>query len=274
MIRIKTIMDNLPSEQKSLKAEHGLSFYIETEDQKLLFDFGAGQSVFENLRRMGIDQKQITVAVGSHGHYDHAGGYPELADRGMVCPFISGGGYFEEKYADGGGKYTYLGTGFSEGLLEEKGIYHRICGDMLQIGDGCCAMGNFERTHEFEKVQKRFVIYDNGWRQDDFEDEICLVLSSEKGLVVVVGCSHPGILNILTTVQKRLGQPIYAVVGGTHLVEADEARIRITLEEMKKMGVQFLAMNHCSGSLVRKLLEEDGQIESVYLGVGDCLFFR
>lgn len=273
MVRIKTIMDNLPGEQKSLKAEHGLSFFIETRDQKLLFDFGAGYSVYENLKKMGIDQRQITTAVGSHGHYDHAGGYLELAKQGMNCPLITGEDYFYEKYADGGGKYTYLGSGFQEKFLTENGIQHQVCRDVLHIGGDCCAVGNFERTHDFEQVQKRFVKYKDGWVRDEFEDEICLALQSDKGLIVVVGCSHPGILNILSTIQKRLNQPVYAVVGGTHLVEADENRIRITICEMKRLGVRFLAMNHCSGALARKILEEEKQIENVYLGVGDCLFF-
>lgn len=275
MITIKTIMDNLPSEQKSLKAEHGLSFYVKTEQVTILFDFGAGISTFENLEKMNVALNQITYAVGSHGHYDHAGGYPLLAEFGLVCPLVTGKGFFDEKYAKSKGKVTYLGTGFSETLLEQHSVRHLECEGMLKLAEGCYLIGAFELTHEFETIPERFVIRRNDrLRQDDFGDEICLVLDTDEGLVVIAGCSHPGILNMLTTVQKRLGRPIRAVIGGTHLVEADEVRIRKTLKEMKNMGIRFLGINHCSGQLVRSILEADQQIESVYLGVGDCLFFE
>lgn len=273
MISIKTIMDNLPSEQKALKAEHGLSFYVETEYIRLLFDFGAGPATFENLKKMNIRTDQMDMAVCSHSHYDHAGGYPHMVERKLLCPMVTGVGFFDEKYAAGKGKHTYLGCGFQETLLKENHIRHTICKDMLKLAEGCYVVGNFERTHTYETIQKRFVRREAGeWRQDKFEDEICLALDTEQGVVVIAGCSHPGILNILETVKKRLNKSIRAVVGGTHLVEADESRIAETIEEMKCMGVTLMGLNHCSGRLVQEILEKETQVASVYLGVGDCLF--
>ena len=112
----------------------------------------------------------------------------------------------------------------------------------------------------------------DGWKQDYFQDEVCLVLEDKGELVVIVGCSHPGILNILDTVKQRFCQPIRAVVGGTHLVEADRERIHMTLRTMKDLGIGLLGFNHCSGELLRSMMAEHPELNTVYLGAGDCLF--
>lgn len=266
-------MDNLAGEQKAMKAEHGLSFYVETEDTRILFDFGAGGHALENALRLGIRPEQTDFAVGSHGHYDHAAGYRDFVKAGLNCPLVTGQGFFREKYALNGPKATYLGTGFDSQFLKENKIEHRECTSVLELSGGCWVMGGMKRTHDFEMVPERFVIRDkNGWRQDYFEDEICLVLENKGGLVVIVGCSHPGILNILDTVRERFSKPIRAVVGGTHLVEADRERIRMTVRLMKEMGTSLLGFNHCSGDLLREMMAENPELNTVYLGAGDCLF--
>ena len=84
--------------------------------------------------------------------------------------------------------------------------------------------------------------------------------------------SHPGILNILNRVKQHFSQPIRAVAGGTHLVEADRDRIHMTLHAMKEMGIGLLAFNHCSGNLLREMMAENSELNTVYLGAGDCLF--
>lgn len=268
-----TVMDNLAGEQKAMKAEHGLSFYVETEEVRILFDFGAGGHALDNARKLGIRLDQIDFAVGSHGHYDHAAGYRDFAEAGLTCPLVTGNGFFREKYAQNGLKATYLGVGFDCDFLNSHGIEHTVCHDLLPLGRKCWVLGGIQRTHTFETIPERFVIRDKtGWCQDHFEDEICLVLEDKGRLTVIVGCSHPGILNILDTVRKRFTQPIAAVVGGTHLVEADRRRIEQTTRAMKEMGIGLLGFNHCSGELLRQVMAEKPELNTVYLGAGDCLF--
>ena len=132
-----TVMDNLAGEQKAMKAEHGLSFYVETGDMRILFDFGAGRHALENALRLGIRPEQADIAVGSHGHYDHAAGYRDFVAAGLSCPLVTGNGFFEEKYARNGLKATYLGTGFDSLFLEEHGIRHMVCDSGLIVA---CAL--------------------------------------------------------------------------------------------------------------------------------------
>lgn len=268
-----TVMDNLAGEQKAMKAEHGLSFYVETDHVRILFDFGAGGHTLDNAGRLGIRLDQVDFAVGSHGHYDHAAGYRDFVEAGLGCPLVTGRGFFQEKYALSGPKATYLGTGFDEGFLEQYKIPYEICGSVKSLAEGCWVMGGIQRTHDFETIPERFVIRrENGWEQDYFQDEICLVLEDKGELTVVVGCSHPGILNILDTVRERFPQPIRAVVGGTHLVEADRERIGMTIDVMTEMGIGLLGFNHCSGQLLREVMAQKPGLNTVYLGAGDCLF--
>ena len=74
---------------------------------------------------------------------------------------------------------------------------------------------------------------------DDFPDEICLVIEDDRGLIVIAGCSHPGILNMIETVRSRFGRPVYAIFGGSHLVEADEERLAQTTTVLRDMGISL-----------------------------------
>ncbi len=272
-MKIMTLMDNLPGAQKSLQAEHGLSFFVETEHVKILFDFGSGIHTLENAAKLNVKLSQIDYSAGSHGHYDHAGGYPFFAEAGLTCPLVTGRGYFEEKYALSGRKAAFLGAGFDESFLAGKHIPHIQCRDILPLAEGCWALGGFKRTREFEAVPERFVIRrEEKWVPDLFEDEICLALEEKGGLTVILGCSHPGILNILDRVKEQFSLPIRAVVGGTHMAGADRRRIEKTIQAMKEMGIWLLGFNHCSGALLREMLDGDPSLDTVYLGAGDCLF--
>lgn len=140
-MKIMTLMDNLPGAQKSLQAEHGLSFFVETEHVKILFDFGSGIHTLENAAKLNVKLSQIDYSAGSHGHYDHAGGYPFFAEAGLTCPLVTGRGYFEEKYALSGRKAAFLGAGFDESFLAGKHIPHIQCRDILPLAEGCWALG-------------------------------------------------------------------------------------------------------------------------------------
>lgn len=273
MIKITTIMDNLSSAHKALHSEHGLCFCIETEGRRILFDFGAGIHALENARKLNIRPEEMDYAVGSHGHYDHAGGYPFFAESGLTCPFVAGPGFFTEKYALEGIRATYLGTGFGPHYLEEKGISCLEAAPVLQLTKNCWALGGFERKWAFETIPKRFVLRTGDrFSPDLFEDEICLAVEEEGSLIVILGCSHPGILNILEHVQNYFKKPIQAVVGGTHLVEAGRERIEKTISVMKGMGISLIGFNHCSGPLLIEMMKEETELNTVYLGAGDCLF--
>ncbi|AYD39526.1 MBL fold metallo-hydrolase [Clostridium fermenticellae] len=271
MVKITTLMDNVGSEHLCLCNKHGLSFFIETPNIRILFDCGSDGTAISNAKRMNVPIRTADCVICSHSHYDHSGGFRDFVEYGIKSTLYTGKEFFEPKYAFDGVKYTYLGAGFDEEFLAKHQICHKECRDFLELSDGCYLFGEFMRTHSFETIPKRFV---KGilptCHMDDFSDEICLALSTSKGLVVIVGCSHPGILNMLETISKRLKKPIYAVLGGTHLVEADEKRVTFTISEMKKIGLKLLGLSHCSGELAQHEAMEDNEVQSCHLAVGDC----
>lgn len=274
-MRIVTLMENCGSEHKSLINEHGLSFYVEYKEKKYLFDCGAGDGSLRNARKLGIDLSRMDAVVLSHNHYDHAAGFRDFVENGNKCEMLyTGEHFFERKYAAADGiKYCDLSSGVSKAFLKEKSIRHTACGAQLEPSKGVYLISDFKRSHAFESIPSRFVREtEEGMIQDDFSDEIAMAFDTEKGLVVLAGCSHPGILNMLTSIYDRLEKPVYALFGGTHLVEADEERIYRTLEEFKQMGIEVLGMNHCSGQHAECMALETEGIKECHLAVGDTIF--
>lgn len=272
-VSMKVLVEDTGSEHLALGKEHGLSLYVETPQSTFVFDCGASGLAWRNAAFMRADLKKVGFAVISHSHYDHAGGFPALRQYAAPSSVYIGEGFWQEKfaYAPEGNKYTYLGAGFSADDLEEWSIKPCEVGEMVKLDDSAWLMGKFPRKEKMETIPERFVCGVDKHR-DDFQDEICLVLREGEGVAVITGCSHPGILNMVTAVHERLELPVTSVVGGTHLKEADAERIDKTLAELHRMGLKRMALCHCSGEAVRSRLEQDAASGCV-LSTGDLLEF-
>lgn len=274
MLRITALMDNKLSEHRALTAEHGLSFYVEYNGRRILFDCGSGPNPMANARRLGISLAELDCVILSHSHYDHAAGYRDLTEAGLGSSLLyTGEHFFEPKYARGGIRRTDLSAGFTEQFLERYGKQRQTVAQCTQIFPGAWLLSGFPRIHSFETIPERFVRKTaEGFISDDFCDEICLALEVEGGLAVLVGCSHPGILNMITHVRSRLDKPVRAVFGGTHLVEADAARVDLTVDRLKEMGLEILGMSHCSGDAADQAICAKDTIQGCHLAVGDSIF--
>lgn len=270
-MKITAIMDNKGGKNGNVVHEHGLSFFIESDDLKLLFDFGPGKHALENALKLHIPLDQVELLAGSHGHYDHGDGLPYFLEQGVKAPFITGLGYFRKKYSVQNGEVKYLGLQFDEAYLQEKGIRHLEFSGVLALSPTLYALNCFPRKYPFETIQERFKLKQgDGWIPDPFDDETCLVHRMKDSVFVIVGCSHPGILNILDRVRAYFQLPIKGVVGGTHLMEADEERIARTCDIVKTFGLDYIGFNHCSGSLLQPIMEAKG-IRTNYLAAGDTV---
>lgn len=274
MIKIQNLVENHTAENKALQAEHGLSFFVETPVHKFLFDCGASDKVLYNARRLGVDLATAEAVILSHSHFDHSYGYREVVDAGLAPKLLyHGPDFWQKKYAKTGLCYNDLSCGFDQGFLRVHGIMERVVEGTLELAPGLWLMSGFQRTHEFETIPARFVKdTPAGMVTDDFSDEVCLIMATAKGLVVLVGCSHPGILNIISTIHDRLHKPVYGIVGGTHLMEADEERISKTLKELKELGICMAGLCHCSGDLAREKISQDESLSGCEIHVGGVIF--
>ena len=274
MLQITALMDNQLTGRKDLLCEHGLSLHVVSEGKAILFDCGSSEKMLYNAKKLGIDLGKLDAVVLSHAHYDHAGGFRFLAEQYPVGRVYTGPGFFEPKYARSDNCERNLSAGFDEDFLNKQGIAHNTVDGVAEILPGIYAISGFPRREPMETIPDRFLrLTRAGFVPDDFRDELCLALKADEGIVLLVGCAHPGILNMTRHVQSLLGKPIRAVLGGTHLVEADTPRVQRTVEELGRMGVTLLGLSHCSGERAESLLRQREGITACHLGPGDCVLF-
>ena len=273
MVRITALMDDRGHGDGSLAPEHGLSLFVEYGGRRILFDCGATGSFLRNAEVLGADLRELDAVVLSHSHYDHAGGFPALTGQGLGSRLLfTGPRFFEPKFSRDGDRFLDRSAGFGPELLEEKGICRREIAGTAEVFPGVYLFSGFPRIHDFETVPRRFVRRTaDGFVPDDFSDEIAMALAVEGGLVVLVGCSHPGILNMITHISREMKAPIRGVFGGTHLVEADEGRIGDTVLGLRAMGLELLGLSHCSGDAAEEAIRRDPTVRGCHLHVGDSI---
>ena len=248
-LKITTLIENTKGDNMALKSEHGISFFIEKDGNKLLFDTGQTGIFMENAEDLKIDLSVLDFVIISHGHYDHSGGFKGLAEVAHNFKLIVGDGFFNKKYGFKNNTYKFLGNNFDEQFLSKKDIPYRfVTEDITEIVSGIYVITNFQRIHKDEVINPRFKLIENDkYVNDTFKDEVLIAIDTPEGLVVLLGCSHPGMKNMLDSVRKILGKPIYAVFGGTHLVEASDGSFDISMEYMKNSEMKIIGVSHCTG---------------------------
>ncbi len=271
-MRITTLIENTQDENKNLKYEHGLSMFIEMDDCNILFDTGKSGDFIENAENLNVDIKNTDVLILSHAHYDHCGGVKRLLETYDIKPKLIISEHFFEKsnkyhYSDGklksdfsnGVGYKYIGINFDEQYIKNKNLpVNLVKDDLLKINDKAFVFSNFNRYYSFEKINENMKIrIDDKYEIDNFEDEIALCLKTEKGLIVILGCAHPGFLNMINTISERTGEKVIGIIGGTHLIEADNERIEKSIKYLNSLNISILGLSHCTGEKAVKMLNEE-----------------
>lgn len=240
-------------------AEHGLSMLIRVYDENrrhsILFDAGVSPyGVVRNARRMGINLSEIECIVISHGHYDHFTGLSAVvkAAGGKVLPIIIHKDMFKRRGTIDSSGFIRKHPSFPSEDMVKPAKYVEVKQPYL-IADGLVLVtGEIPRTTPFETgyPQHRSFI-DGRWEPDPWIwDERALVINVEqKGLVILSGCGHAGIINTIFYARQLTGtDTVYAVLGGFHLSGRDfEMRINQTVRELEKINPQLIVPMHCTG---------------------------
>jgi len=274
-LKITTLIENNPDDNNILFSEHGLSLYIEIDELKILFDTGKSGDFINNAKKLNVDLSKLKYVVLSHGHYDHSGGFRMLVDKiGNSYKLIAGKGFFNNKYKlVDKDNYKYIGNSFDNKYICQNNIQVKyIEEDIFYITENIMIFSNFKRNNNFEQINKSFLIkQDENYVVDNFSDEIVLVVKHEKGLIVIVGCSHIGIINIIETIIERTGKKIYGIVGGTHLIEADEQRLKNTINYFKEKDIHILAMSHCTGRDAIEKIKNEFKDKFIFNNTGNII---
>jgi 7,8-dihydropterin-6-yl-methyl-4-(beta-D-ribofuranosyl)aminobenzene 5'-phosphate synthase len=248
-IKIITLSEN--SASAGCLGEWGLSMFVEADGKKILFDTGGGFSAVYNANLMGVDLTTVECIVISHGHYDHTGGLRNVLTRmRKKIDIYAHPDVWARKYGRmESGPQRYVGIPFPREALEAMGANFRLSPEPVVLTERIMTTGYVPMTNDYEIVEKYLLVKENGGlKQDSIDDDQAMVIDADFGLVVILGCSHHGIVNTLEHVRKITGKDlIYAAIGGTHLVHASQERLEKTAVALQEMGVQYLGVSHCTG---------------------------
>jgi 7,8-dihydropterin-6-yl-methyl-4-(beta-D-ribofuranosyl)aminobenzene 5'-phosphate synthase len=257
--------------------EHGFSALIETDHGDYLFDTGRGESVIKNSLELNKDLRTIKKIFLSHGHYDHTGGLPEvLKMRGNVDVYAHPHVFLDRFHVvEENGKETrrFIGIPFKRSYLESLGANFILSKDFFEVEEGIFLTGEVPRRTSFEKLDpKLFTEKDGKMVPDAFSDDQSLVLSTERGLLVILGCAHSGVINILTHIINKTGKDkFYAIVGGTHLDFLAPEQLEESIKALRKIHIERIGASHCTGMRGAFRLHQEFGDQFFYGHVGSTL---
>jgi 7,8-dihydropterin-6-yl-methyl-4-(beta-D-ribofuranosyl)aminobenzene 5'-phosphate synthase len=249
--KLTILCENSVGRPFGVVGEHGFACFIETEAGNLLFDTGQGMGIRRNAAALGKNLASIRAIAISHGHYDHTGGLPQVLEQTGTVPVYGHPDIFASRTWSDGSATRYIGMRHRREYLESLGARFHLNRHPVEIGPGVYLSGEIPRNNDFEKPDPNMTLHPKGSiavRPDPIADDQSLIVDSQKGLILVLGCAHAGMINIFDHVMKMFQRDrLYAVVGGTHLGFAQPGQFDQTLKALDRYGIERLGVSHCTG---------------------------
>lgn len=277
-MHITVLIDNTEHPHLNLNSEHGLSIYFETGGYHYLMDVGASGRFAANARKLNIDISNVDFLILSHGHADHTGGLEEffrLNNKAKVylSPFAMNKSYYSMRLGE------KREISFNQSVVEKHCHRFIFPTKNQNISENVALIGQFKPRFPmpeanrvlFTSVDKKTLVH------DDFSHEMALAVKTEKGLIVFSGCSHNGLLNILSASADYFKNlPVIGCIGGTHLIDnyhqnqfESESDIKTIVVELTKLFPQLkLYTGHCTGSAAKTILARElgNRVDFFYSG--------
>ena len=263
-MKLTILVDNNTFIDQYYYGEPAVSYYIESEGKKILFDTGYSDVLIRNAELMGIDLKSVDCIAISHSHNDHTRGLQfldEYADLSKT-ELVAHPGCFVKKYFED----LYIGPPFVGDEIKSVADFKPSRG-IKRLTDRLFFLGEIPRTNDFENQTPIGVAEDDGRLVDDYNmDDTALVYKSDDGIFVITGCSHSGICNIVDYAKFVCDEErVLGVLGGFHLFADDEQLIR-TIAYLESCKIDKLYPCHCVSLLARARMME--KLPVVETGVG------
>jgi 7,8-dihydropterin-6-yl-methyl-4-(beta-D-ribofuranosyl)aminobenzene 5'-phosphate synthase len=273
-IRITTLSENTAG-QPDLLAEWGLSLHIQDGDKNILMDAGESISIGQNAEKLGIDLQKLDMIVLSHGHFDHTGGLRVLLTKiKREIEIIAHPDIWTAKYLRMKGKQDrYIGVPYMQRELESLGARFTLTSEPFQLTEHIMTTGEVPMLTDFEKIEPNlFVKTADGWEQDALLDDQALIIKTEQGLAVALGCAHRGMINTLYRARKISGvNKVNMVLGGCHLKDATEEQIWQSISALNEIGVQKLGVSHCTGMKAILLMAQTFGNDFIFNNAGNII---
>lgn len=241
-MKLKVLVDNNTFIDKYYLGEPAVSYYIENGSDLILFDTGYTDAFIKNANDMGIDLNKVNKLVISHGHDDHTRGLKYFFDRKRDIELISHPLCFDYKEDATG---LFIGSPLNKEELASK-CHLNLTSTPTFISDNLIFLGEIPVTNSFESRYSIGKTKKEGTLKEDYlNDDSAICYKSEKGLIIITGCSHSGICNIIEYAKKVCNEEkVYAVIGGFHLLEVNE-RLKSTINYLKENNIPYLYPCHC-----------------------------
>jgi len=274
-MKLTVLTDNHVLQSKNFLGEHGLSFYIETNSKKILFDTGYSDVFLKNACKMGINLLDLDYIILSHGHYDHIWGLSYYLNF-LLSALKQGQQFkkpiilthpdtFNEKYDE---KSKEIGSLISKEKLE-KNLEVKLTKEPFWISENLVFLGEIPRNNNFEGKESIGKIFKNENFEDDFIlEDSALVYKSNSGLAIITGCSHSGICNIIEYSKNICSESkINDIIGGFHLVNPPQERVFRTADYLSKLGAKNLHPCHCIDFRSKITLSKYVRLEAAGVGL-------
>lgn len=268
---ITTMVENTVQLSRGLVGEHGQSFLVECDGACVLFDTGQGGALPGNAARLGKNLGGVKTLVLSHGHYDHSGGIAELIKANSSFELLAHPDAFSQKIANMPGMGTIpIGMDMDEKGIESAGVRVRLERGSVEVAPGIYTSGEVPMRNDFEVIEPVLMRRTrDGDGPDPLADDLSLVLRTDKGLVILLGCAHRGVVNIVDHVLETFGgDSVHAVIGGFHLERASDSQLQKTVEALEKRKVEKIVTSHCTGmwATIAMLQKFKGRVSQNFVG--------
>jgi len=272
-MKLIVLTDNTVLQSKNFLGEHGLSFYLEVDSKKILFDTGYSDVFMRNALKMGIDLLDLDYIILSHGHYDHTWGlshylpfYASAIKQGRKVKkpiLLTHPDTFCEKFEKNSGE---IGCMLSLEKLQ-KFFEVKLSKETYQISDNLIFAGEIPRYNDFEgKTPIGQVSKNDVWHDDFVVEDSALFLNSDEGVSIITGCSHSGICNISEYALKVCNSSrINSIVGGFHLINSTDEKLQKTIDYLSQ--VDELYPCHCVDFKSKKALLKYLNVNEIGVGL-------
>jgi 7,8-dihydropterin-6-yl-methyl-4-(beta-D-ribofuranosyl)aminobenzene 5'-phosphate synthase len=247
--RIRVLIDNTVN-RRGLAAEHGWSVWIETPEGGILFDTGQTDLLLRNAQALDVPLETTRHIVISHGHYDHTGGLLGVWEKVPQARLFMHPAGIQAKYVrepDGTSRYIGMPSAAIDAIQSrpDRVVWTE---HPTEIAPGVWVTGPIPRSVSSEDTGGSFFRDSTCQMADPLTDDQSVFIRSSRGLVVVLGCAHAGVINTLNWIgHLQPGMPMQALLGGMHLGQANPERLATTLDFIRRKSIAHLHPAHCTG---------------------------